>query len=31
VIINAEKVKLTGNKRKDKKFFWHTGYPGGIK
>jgi large subunit ribosomal protein L13 len=31
VIVNAEKVKLTGNKLKDKKFFWHTGYPGGIK
>jgi large subunit ribosomal protein L13 len=31
VIINAEKVKLTGNKLKDKKFYWHTGYPGGIK
>src|SRR5882757_6022411 len=31
VIINAEKVKLTGNKRQDKKFYWHTGYPGGIK
>lgn len=31
VVINAEKVKLTGNKRRDKKFYWHTGYPGGIK
>jgi len=31
VIVNAEKVKLTGNKLKDKKFYWHTGYPGGIK
>jgi large subunit ribosomal protein L13 len=31
VIINAEKVKLTGDKLKDKKFYWHTGYPGGIK
>lgn len=31
IVINAEKVKLTGNKLKDKKFFWHTGYPGGIK
>src|SRR5690606_35181265 len=30
-VINAEKVKLTGNKLKDKKFYWHTGYPGGIK
>ncbi|MCB2081957.1 MAG: 50S ribosomal protein L13 [Hyphomicrobiales bacterium] len=31
VVINANKVALTGNKLKDKKFFWHTGHPGGIK
>lgn len=31
VIINAQKVHLTGNKLIDKKFYWHTGYPGGIK
>lgn len=31
VIINAEKVVLTGNKMEDKTFFYHTGYPGGIK
>lgn len=31
VVVNAEKVRLTGNKLKDKKFYWHTGYPGGIK
>ncbi|MDP2698260.1 50S ribosomal protein L13 [Thalassospira sp.] len=31
VIVNAEKVKLTGRKLQDKKFYWHTGYPGGIK
>lgn len=31
IVINAEKVKLTGNKLKDKAFFWHTGWPGGIK
>ena len=31
VVINAEKVKLTGNKRTNKTFYWHTGYPGGIK
>ena len=31
VIINAEKIKLTGNKLKAKKFYWHTGYAGGIK
>jgi large subunit ribosomal protein L13 len=31
VIINAEKVALTGNKRSDKIFYWHTGYMGGVK
>ncbi|MCG5241339.1 50S ribosomal protein L13 [Azospirillum doebereinerae] len=31
VVINAEKVKLTGNKREADIFYWHTGYPGGIK
>ena len=31
IVINAEKVKLTGKKLSDKKFYWHTGYPGGIK
>lgn len=31
VIINAEKVHLTGNKRADKIYYRHTGYPGGIK
>lgn len=31
VIVNAEKVKLTGNKLRDKTFYWHTGHPGGIK
>ena len=31
VVINAEKVKLTGRKRRDKVFHWHTGHPGGIK
>ena len=31
VIINADKVKLTGKKRGDKTYYWHTGYPGGIK
>ncbi len=29
IIINAEKVKLTGKKRTDKQYFRHTGYPGG--
>ncbi len=31
VIVNAEKVHLTGTKRDNKVFHWHTGYPGGIK
>ena len=31
VVINAEKVKFTGRKMTDKKFYWHTGHPGGIK
>ncbi len=31
IVVNAEKVKLTGNKLTDKKYYWHTGYPGGIK
>jgi len=31
VVINAEQVKLTGKKLKDKYYFHHTGYPGGVK
>ncbi|MCG8624963.1 MAG: 50S ribosomal protein L13 [Proteobacteria bacterium] len=31
IVINAEKVQLTGNKRSDKIYYRHTGYPGGIK
>jgi large subunit ribosomal protein L13 len=31
VVVNAEKVHLTGNKRHDSIFYWHTGYAGGIK
>jgi len=31
VVINAEKVALTGRKLDQKKYYWHTGYPGGIK
>lgn len=31
IIINAEKVGVTGNKLTQKKFFWHTGFIGGIK
>ena len=31
VVVNAEKVALTGRKRADKVYHWHTGWPGGIK
>jgi large subunit ribosomal protein L13 len=31
VVVNAEKVKLSGRKRTEKIFYWHTGHPGGIK
>ena len=31
IIINAEKVQMTGKKRSDKRYYWHTGHPGGIK
>ncbi len=31
VVVNAEKVHVTGNKLDQKKVRWHTGYPGGLK
>ncbi|MBF0422947.1 MAG: 50S ribosomal protein L13 [Magnetococcales bacterium] len=31
VIINAERVKLTGRKREDKVYYWHSRHPGGLK
>jgi len=31
IVINADKVQMTGKKRTDKKYYWHTGHPGGIK
>lgn len=31
IVVNADKVRLTGNKRDADIFYWHTGYPGGIK
>jgi large subunit ribosomal protein L13 len=31
VVINAQNIKVTGKKLEQEKFFWHTGYPGGIK
>ena len=31
VVVNADKVRVTGNKREDKMYYRHSGYPGGIK
>ena len=31
VVVNAKAVKFTGNKRDDKVYYRHTGYPGGLK
>jgi large subunit ribosomal protein L13 len=31
IVVNAAKVALTGRKREQKTYYWHTGYPGGIK
>jgi len=31
IVVNADKVQMTGRKRDDKRYYWHTGYPGGIK
>jgi large subunit ribosomal protein L13 len=31
IVVNAEKVHLTGRKREQEVFYWHTGHPGGIK
>lgn len=31
VVVNASKVKVTGNKESDKSYYRHSGYPGGIK
>jgi large subunit ribosomal protein L13 len=31
IVVNCEKIAFTGNKRKDKTYYWHTGFPGGIK
>lgn len=30
VVVNASKIRVTGNKADDKKYFRHSGYPGGI-
>jgi large subunit ribosomal protein L13 len=31
IVINADKIRLTGKKMTDKQYFRHTGYPGGVK
>ena len=31
VVVNVEKLRVTGNKAQDKKYFRHSGFPGGIK
>jgi large subunit ribosomal protein L13 len=31
VVINAEKIRITGRKPTDRVFHWHTGHPGGVK
>ncbi len=31
IIVNTDKIKFSGNKNKDKKYYKHSGYPGGIK
>lgn len=31
IVLNADKLQLTGNKMADKKYYRHTGYPGGLR
>src|SRR2546423_3079692 len=31
IVVNAEKISVTGNKRQDKRYYRHSGYPGGLK
>ncbi len=31
VVVNAERIAVTGNKRTDKRYYRHSGYPGGLK
>ena len=31
IVVNAEKVRVTGRKETDKRYYHHTGFPGGIK
>ena len=30
IVVNAEKIRVTGNKRADKRYYRHSGYPGGL-
>jgi large subunit ribosomal protein L13 len=31
IVVNAERIEVTGNKRADKRYYRHSGYPGGLK
>src|SRR5258707_5977592 len=31
IVVNAEKISVTGNKRQEKMYYRHSGYPGGLK
>src|SRR5476649_443780 len=31
IVVNAERIAVTGNKRADKRYYRHSGYPGGLK
>jgi large subunit ribosomal protein L13 len=31
IVVNAEKISVTGNKRQDKRYYRHSGYPGGLR
>ena len=31
IVVNAEKISVTGNKRAEKRYYRHSGYPGGIR
>ncbi len=31
VVVNVDKIRVTGRKAKQKKYRWHTGYPGGFR
>ncbi len=31
IVVNAEKISVTGNKRNDKRYYRHSGYPGGLR